>query len=225
MNKKIIGFVACAGFASIAAADQVSFQFQGLGDGRNVRISENGGNYFDVFSGSVIHNVDAMRTVTYCIDPDQWAQTGTMNFQQESLISALDHRSDHESKAWAIAELANAAGPSIWTEGVDRDLASAFQIAVWDIVLDFNPGGGASSLGLTSGNFRAMSTNGSPLSGGVLSYYDSLVGGLAFGHVATGGYTAYTNDAKQDFMSQIPTPGTGILALAGLPLIGSRRRR
>lgn len=225
MNKKIIGLTVIAGFASLAAADQVSFQFQGVADGRNVRISEYGGAYHNVFSGSVIHNVDSVRTVTYCIDPDQWAQTGTMNFEQESLISALDHRSEHEAKAWAIAELASAAGPSIWTEDVDQDLASAFQIAVWDVVLDFNSGSGAASLGLTSGNFRAMSTNGSPLSGGVQSFYDTLVGGLAFGPVATGGYTAFTNEAKQDFMTQIPTPGTGILALAGLPLIGSRRRR
>jgi len=225
MNIKIVAVAASAGLASIAAAEQVSFQYQSLGEGRNVRISENGGAYFNVFSGSVIHNVDGVRAVTYCIDPDQWAQTGTMNFQQESLVNALDHRSEHQAKAWAIAELANAAGATLWTDDVDNDLASAFQIAVWEIVLDFNSAGGASSLALSSGNFRAMSTNGSPLSGAVQSHFDNLVGGLSFGPVATGGYTAYTNDAKQDFMAQIPTPGTGILALAGLPLIGSRRRR
>lgn len=225
MNKKIIGLVAGVSLASVASADQVSFDFQGVASGRNARISTHGGGYVNVFSGSVIHDIDSLRTVTYCIDPDQWAQTGTSNFEREALDEALSHRSESSEKAWAIAELAGAAGETLWTEAVDSDLASAFQIAVWEIVLDYSVAGGAASLDLGHGAFRAMSTSGGALSSAVLGHYDDLVGALSFGQAPIGGYEAYTSASHQDFVTKIPTPGTAVLSLAGLPFLASRRRR
>jgi len=225
MNNKMLSLAIVAGFASFAGADTVSLQFEGVSQGRNVGIAEHHDDFFNVFAGSVIHNVDGVRAVTYCIDPDQWAQTGTANFERETLESAFSDRSDTEAKAWAVAELADVAGPVIWTESVDRDLASAFQLAIWEIVLDYDSEHGARSLDLRHGSFRAAGTDGSHLSSGVLDNYNDLVGALSFEQTSTGGYEAYTNSRYQDFMGQVPTPGTAVLGLMALPMIASRRRR
>ncbi len=225
MNKKTMSVAVIAGCACVASAEPVSLQFGGVAQGRNVGISVNNGSFNNVFSGSVLHLVDGDRTMTYCIDPDQWAQTGTSNFERESLQDGLDHRAQAQDKAWAIAELVNIAGPGIWSESGDQDLASAFQIAVWEIVLDFEALIGGSSLDLGQGNFRAASTNGASLGGSVAQQYSTLVNQLSFDRTPTAYLEAYTNDSHQDFMSQVPTPGPAALGLAALPLIASRRRR
>lgn len=225
MPDKMMSLVCIAGMATFAAADQVSLQFGGVSQGRNVGISTNGGNFHNVYSGSVFHFVDGDRTLTYCIEPDQWAQTGTTNFNREALDDALGHRSNAQDKAMAIAELADVAGAGLWSETGDRDLASAFQIAVWEIVMDFDPSYGVASLDLGQGNFRANGTSGSSLGSSVQQYYNTLVNQLSFGQTSIAGYEAYTNPAHQDFMTQIPTPGPAALGLAALPMIASRRRR
>jgi hypothetical protein len=225
MKSSMIAILAGAALASVAAADQVTLEFQGVASGRNARISAHGSDYVNVFSGSVIHNIDGLRTVTYCIDPDQWAQTGTMNFERHALDDALAHRSENAAKASAIAELSALAGGEIWNDGSDQDLASAYQIAIWEIVLDYDTAGGGSSLDLGHGEFRAMGSDGGALSSGVRSHYDDLVGALTFADHSIAAYEAYTSAGHQDFMTVVPTPGTAFLALAGFPLIGGRRRR
>lgn len=210
--------------AAVASADTVQMHFGGALRGNNVSIRVNGGSSHNVFAGSVIHDIDEVRTVTYCIDPDQWAATGTNIFERTSLDQALSHRSYSDEKASAIAELANLAGQDIWSEAGSRDLASAFQIAVWEVILDYNPGSGASSLNLGWGNFRAAGTNSSALSGSVSSIVNQLFGGLQFGQTNTNHYEAYVNDRHQDFMTQVPAPGAAVLALLGLPLIATRKR-
>jgi len=224
MNNKMLSLAIVAGLVSIAGADTVSFQFGGVSQGRNAGIAENGGGFYNVYAGSVIHNVDGVRTVTYCIDPDQWAQTATANFERDSLEGAFSHRTDSQAKASAVAELADIAGPSIWSESVDRDLAAAFQLAIWEIVLDYDSVLGASSLDLSEGDFMAAGTGGSSMSSSVRGYYDDLLGDMTFGQTSIAGYEAFTNSVSQDFFTQIPTPGTAVLGLFALPMIASRRR-
>ncbi len=225
MNNKILSIAIVAGLASVAAADIVSLEFDGVSRGRNTGIDQNGSGFYNVFAGSVIHNVEGVRTVTYCIDPDQWAQTATANFERDTLEGAFVNRTDSQAKAWAVAELADIAGPSIWTESVDRDLAAAFQIAIWEIVLDYDSVLGGSSLDLGDGDFRAAGTGGSSISSSIMGYYDDLLGAMSFGQTSTAGYEAYTNSASQDFFTQIPTPGTAVLGLLALPMVATRRRR
>lgn len=224
MLKNALGFAVVAFVGAVASADVVSFQFAGVSRGNNIGISTNGGNFTNVFAGSVIHNVDALRTVTFCIDPDQWAQTGTASFERTSLFDALSHRGEYKSKSWAIVDLAAAAGDSIWTESADKNLASAFQIAVWEVVMDFDAEVGAASLNLANGNFRAQGTNASSLSSSVSSIVNNLFAAISFERAAIGNFDAFTNGSHQDFMTKVPAPGTMVLSLAALPLLASRRR-
>jgi hypothetical protein len=223
--KSVFGFFAVAVIGSVASADVVSFQFAGVSRGNNVGISANGGSFHNVFAGSVIHNVDGQRTVTFCIDPDQWAQSGTTQFEREALADALSHRGGAQSKAWAIGEMAIAAGPDIWSETADKNLASAFQVAVWEVVMDLDAEIGVGSLNLAGGSFRAAGTNGSSLSSSVSTIVNQLFGSITFDPMKLGKFEAYTNASHQDFMTMVPAPGSMLLSLAALPLVAPRRRR
>lgn len=222
---KTFAFVTLSAIAAAAAsADTVQMHFDGVLRGNNVSIRVNNGSSHNVFAGSVLHQVDNIRTVTYCIDPEQWASTGINNFERSPIEQALSSRSYADEKAQAIAELANLAGQDLWSETGSKDLASAFQLAVWEVILDFNPGSGLASLSLSSGNFSAAGTNGSTLSGSINGIVNQLLGGLQFGNTSTHRYTAFTHPTHQDFMTQVPAPGAAVLALMGLPLLASRKR-
>lgn len=213
-----------ATLAAAASADPVQMHFGGTLRGNNVSIRVNGGSSYNVFAGSVIHDIDGVRAVTYCIDPDQWAATGTNVFERTSIEQALAHRSYNSEKAWAIAELSSLAGQDIWSETASKDLASAFQIAVWEVILDYTPGMGGSSLNLGAGNFQAAGTNGQALSGSISSIVNQLFGSMQFGQTNTNHYQAFANSRHQDFMTQVPAPGAAALALMGLPLLATRKR-
>ncbi|KAA0217266.1 MAG: hypothetical protein DYG94_01490 [Leptolyngbya sp. PLA3] len=222
---KTIAFVSLTAIAAaVVSADTVQMQFGGVSRGSNVSIRVNGGSSHNVFAGSVIHNIDTIRTVTYCIDPDQWASTGTNVFEQTALEVALSHRSFNADKADAIARIAKVAGQDIWSETVATDLASAFQLAVWEVVLDYNPGAGAGSLDLGLGNFKAAGVNGSSLSGSISGLVAHLFSGMQSATGNPNNFVAYTNRSHQDFMTQIPAPGAAALALMGLPLLATRKR-
>ncbi len=60
------------------------------------------------------------------------------------------------------------------TAAATNEYATAFQLAVWEIVHDFDAGLGLASLNITGGLFRATKTDGSSLSGGVLSHLSTF---------------------------------------------------
>lgn len=222
---KTIAFVSMTAIAAaVVSADTVQMQFGGVSRGSNVSIRVNGGSSVNVFAGSVIHNIDTIRTVTYCIDPDQWAANGTNVFEETALEVALSHRSFNADKADAIAKLAKVAGQDIWSETAATDLASAFQLAVWEVVMDYNPGTGVGSLSLGSGNFKAAGTNSASLSGSISTLVAQLFSGMQSASGNPNNFVAYTNRSHQDFMTQVPAPGAAVLALMGLPLLATRKR-
>ncbi|MCL4221317.1 MAG: hypothetical protein KJZ65_08100 [Phycisphaerales bacterium] len=222
---KTFAFVSLTAIAAaVVSADTVQMQFGGVSRGSNVSIRVNGGSSTNVFAGSVIHNIDTIRTVTYCIDPDQWAAKGTNVFEKTALEVALSHRSFSADKADAIARLAKVAGQDIWSETAANDLASAFQLAVWEVIMDYNPGSGPGVLSLASGNFRAAGVNSSALSGSISSLVAQLFSGMQSVTGNPNHYVAFTNRSHQDFMTQVPAPGAAVLALMGLPLMATRKR-
>ncbi|RMH13806.1 MAG: hypothetical protein D6695_03020 [Planctomycetota bacterium] len=222
---KTAAIVSCFGlFAAVASADTVEMQFGGVLQGHNVSIRVNEGRQYNVFAGSILHNIDGERTVTYCIDPDQWASTGTNTFERTILTDALSSRPYGEEKAHAVAELAHFAGEDIWSEHASRDLASAFQLAVWEVILDFDPNDGTDSLNLNRGAFRASGKGNSHMPGAISNLVDQMFGSLQFGQSNPHQFAAFTNERYQDFMTQVPAPGAAALALMGLPLLATRKR-
>ncbi len=206
--------------STVAIAGPVSFDFEGVGRGRSIKIESDGGISANVFAGSIMHRVDGELLSTYCINPDQWAQTGVKNFERTELWKAFDQRDYAREKANTIAELADSIGDSLWQPDVDRTTAAAFQLAVWEIIKDYNPFDGAASFDFGSGAFRASGNS------NVFSLAGNMLSGLNFGRDNDLGYVGYANDSYQDFMGKaVPAPGAFALAMASVPLLASRRRK
>lgn len=206
--------------AGAATAGPVVFDFEGTARGRSVSIDSDGGITGNVFAGSIKHRVDGELLMTYCINPDQWAQGGVKNFDMTSLGSALSFRDDYQAKANVIAELADNAGSTLWESDTDKNVAAAFQLSVWEIVKDYDADLGAASFDFQGGSFKASGKD------SVFSLANSMLSGIGFTRDNDIGYLGYTHDRHQDFMGKdIPAPGAIALGLAGAPLLASRRRR
>lgn len=218
MNRTTLTSIIIAAAAGSCFAGPVTFKFEGLSQGRNmgIDVGEFSGT---VFAGSILHRVDGEALLTYCIDPDQAAQKGVDNFERTQVAKALGHRDYAGEKAAAIAELADNIGASLWTTSANRDVAAAFQISVWEIVMDFNPDAPA-SFNFQDGEFKASGRQ------QVFSLASDMLSALSFNRGTAEGYIAYAHETHQDFMGQaIPTPAAIALGAAGLPLMIKRRRR
>ncbi|USO00120.1 MAG: hypothetical protein H6810_05510 [Phycisphaeraceae bacterium] len=206
--------------AGSAFAGPVLFDFEGVGQGRGVYIESDGGHVGNVFAGSVKHKVDGDLLYTYCINPDQGAQTGVRTFERTQIANAISQRPYAQEKAAAIAELADAYGATLFASNASQDMAAAFQVSVWEILKDFDPNAGNASFDFTSGSFRASGNS------TIFTQATSMLSALNFNRVDSLGYIAYAHDSYQDFMGQsVPAPGALALSMVGLPLCGSRRRR
>ena len=224
MRAKIIAVSAVAGAVSVSQAGPVLCECEGVSRGRNVNISY--GDAADpvfesrVFAGSILHQVDDAMLHTYCIDPEQNAQLGVTNFQHVRLERGLLKRDQAEARSRTLAELADLAGPSIWTSSASTLTAAAFQVAAWEIVSDYDASLGAGSFDFADGLFRSWGND------SVISAASSLLGQLAFNRADASGYDAYLHGTYQDFMSEaVPVPGVLAIAAVGVPLMAHRRRR
>ena len=224
MNKAVVAVSAVATITALSHAGPVLFDFEGTSRGKNVNISV--GDASDpvysgrVFAGSIIHRVDDAMLHTYCIDPDQLAQTGATNFEKVGLDRGLLKRDQSTARSNTLAELADIAGPSIWTSSASTLSAAAFQVAAWEIVSDFDASSGSKSFDFDSGYFRGWGNT------EVFEAASNLLSQLTFSRLDATGYDAFVHDTHQDFMGQsVPAPGALAIAAVGIPLISRRRRR
>lgn len=209
-----------AAIGATAQAGPVSFDFDGVAGGRGMTIATEGGISGRVFAGAIRHMVDGELAITYCIDPEHWAQTGTTEFQRQTLLQGIRPREGWADKAAAIAQVADSIGMSLWTTSVDRDVAAAFQITVWEILKDFDADLGTSSLNLNSGQFSASGRE------GVLSRAVGMFASIDPNARSVGNeYVSYTHDTHQDMMGKaVPSPASLALIGVGLPFFARRRR-
>ena len=224
MNKSIFALATVASAAAVSQAGPVLFDFEGTSRGKNITISYGDASdpVFEgkVFAGSILHQVDEAMMHTYCIDPEQLAQTGATNFEKATLDRGLLKRSQAQARSNTLAELADLAGPSIWTSNASTLAAAAFQVAAWEVVSDYDASLGASSFDFSDGLFRSWGNS------NVISAASSLLAQLNFDRTDASGYSAFLHGTHQDFMGQaVPGPGALAVAFVGLPLMASRRRK
>ena len=103
-----------------------------------------------------------------------------------------------------------------------HDFAAAFQLAVWEIITDYNPAD-QFALGITTGNFRATRTDGNPLSSGVMNHLTSLFAAVGAGHNPDT-LLGLRSTTHQDQIIPVPAPGSAALAGLGLLCLAGRRR-
>lgn len=228
--------VSAAGLS--AAADTVDVQFLGTGLGRNVKITTAwNGNSTNVFAGQLWHrfsngtgdaaalNGDRM---TFCTEIVEYVTTSTREYNLAELADAPSPGTPMgATKAQAIVDLYDYAGGNQFATdatAANRDFAAAFQIAVWEIVYDYD--GSSSSLDVGSDNLKVTKTDGSALSSGVSNLLT-----LMFNHVQNVEasnphlFAVIRNGSQDQLVLLVPVPAPLALAGAGLIFVPLVRRR
>jgi len=227
--KTLIITAALLATADAAQADTIGVVFTGTQRGQNVAIDSpwHDGN---VFAGQLKHTLSngtgassALNGhwITFCTDLNQYVTQSVQSYDVVSVSSMPDNQPMGALKAAAIADMYTYAAGSHLLTTTSNDLAAAFQLAVWEIVIDYTAAAGH-NLSITSGSFQATATGGSALTAGVSTQLSNLF--AAVGNVSgTTSLIGVRSGSSQDQL--IPVPAAGPLALAGLGLLCVARRK
>lgn len=214
--------------AGAAHASTITVQYTGTQRGQNVAIQspDRTGN---VFAGQLKHTLSDGPAelngdwITYCADLAQGVSGTPRTFEVVDIAVLPGNAPMGAAKASAIADLYAFAGGSQLLATASNDFAAAFQLAVWEIITDYNPSETNFALGITTGNFRATRTDGNPLSSGVMNHLTSLFAAVGAGHNPDT-LLGLRSTTHQDQIIPVPAPGSAALAGLGLLCLAGRRR-
>lgn len=223
---------ALATLSGVASADVVSMKFLGKGSGQNVKWKLNGGSETSTFAGQLRHDITSGTGIgadfvgehlTYCTDIYQYVSSSYKTFDIVALDTAPNSSPMGMGRAQALYDVFSVYAPMTLISGIDNEFAAAFQIAIWEIVTDYNDGVGLSSINVDGGNFKLTKVNGSSSR---TSAFNTHLADI-FGTIGAGASTnlvALTNGGAQDQLFHIPAPGPLALAGAGMFMLARRRR-
>ncbi len=230
--KMRLAAAAAALVSSAAIADTVDVKFLGTGAGTSVKINL-GGNANNVFAGQLYHQfsngtgkgAELNGTyITFCTDLTEYVTSTTKSYNVVSIAAMPNSSPMGAAKAQAIADLyAYGAGQQLITTAAN-DYAAAFQIAIWEIVSDFNPFAANNGLNLTAGSLKVTKTNGSALSSSITNTVAAMFAALGT-NSSHGGILGVSRNGSQDQLVVVPLPTPGLLALAGFAGVVALRRR
>lgn len=219
-------FIVTASALSLAAAAQADFvdvQYTGTGVGYNVNVLSPGFNG-NVFAGQILTTLTNSTAgpnygnlngnwIVFCCELPQYVNGASIPYEVLPVSSVPLAGPMGAAAATAISEVYFAAAGTQY--GGDSDLAAAFQIAVWELALDYAGGpAGVGDLGV--GNFQVSGTTAA-----TDAYLAALLGAVGSGNTAA--ILGLGNESAQDFIIEVPAPGAiALLGVAGL--VGRRRR-
>lgn len=216
-----------------AFADTVDMRFLGTGIGRTVTISTPS-RTLNVAAGQLRHAfsngtgaASALNgeLITYCTDVNQFVSSTVRNYTVVPVGQAPSGQAMGSEKASAVAAIFASAGGLQFSSTVSADLACAFQLAIWEVVNDYNPSVGLASLSLSTGTFRATQTTGAAVWSSVDTLFTGLLANVGNASFTTGGIMAIASPTYQDQLVSIPAPGAVVLTSLGLSLLARRTRR
>lgn len=224
--------LACAVVAPIACADSIDAAFLGTQSGLNVRVNL-GGSPRDVFSGQIRYSLtngtgdcaDLSGTyITFCSELTEFVNASTLTYDCYDIptVPFANASPFNADRTQAVANLFASYGDAAISTG-DAAFASAFQITIWEIIYDFDPGIGMSSIDVAAGSLLVTNTDTTSLVPSVSAYIASF----AAAAVTPGTQNqlhSIRNAGAQDQIVLVPAPAAALLAgMSGL--IASRRRR
>ncbi|MDX9912370.1 MAG: hypothetical protein RBS39_11120 [Phycisphaerales bacterium] len=228
-----VAFVsALAGVAAPSLADIVVARHIANGRGLSIQAFLDG-QLHQVFAGQLIHELQSGTGVAaqlegvrnlYCMEVDQFVSDINRVFNVDPLdeLPLPESGPLFDARAGAVASLFKSAAGLEEADDAANEFAAAFAIAIWEMVYDYDPNVIDGNIDLSSGRFRVL-RNGSPISGSTLINFNSLIT-EAGENISKNGVYTLSNDAAQDLIVRIPTPGsTSLLAFGGLVL--TRRKR
>jgi uncharacterized protein (TIGR03382 family) len=229
----VVAVASVAAAATSARAGFVDMKYLGTGRGENVRATHFGTST-NVFAGQLKHRIqngtgyDAIFNgdhFTFCSDFFQSVTSSYRPYEVVDLDQIPSTQPIGAAKASAIEAVYAASGSAASAQNASTSLAAAFQLAVWEIMTDFD--GTSGSLSMTAGDFRATKTNGDPLSSAVQTHLATLFAaafGSSEGGPALAGLRSGSNQDQIVMGFSVPAPATAGLALVGLAAVGRRRR-
>lgn len=238
IRNSLIAFAGIATIASFASAGPtISVKYLGKGSGQDVKITYNGDSK-NVFAGQLNHQLSNAGAgyswlngnhLTYCTDLAQYVTSSTKTYTIEQVESMPGASPMGQAKADALRALFAVAGGAQSAPAASNDYATAFQLAVWEIVTDYNSSSFAiNAASFTTGNFKAKKTNNSALSSSVVNAATALYNSATSFLQSNGSSTELLGIASgsyQDQLVRVPAPGAAALAGVGGLLLARRRRQ
>ncbi|UHD16252.1 VPLPA-CTERM sorting domain-containing protein [Thiocapsa bogorovii] len=241
----VLALAGALAFSGQAAADTVTATYGGMTQTRGVGYSvvlpptgspqttKTGNTTTGIFNFSAaegpILTYGTDQFVTFCIDLDDTAQTGSRTWDVVGLANAPDSTAGPmgDVKAASLAKLLGAA----ITSGVLNDARNltdvqkqALQLAIWEVVHEGQTNAsGEFVYDITGGSMKITSG----LTTGVLNQATAYLNAMSTA-TAMGGLVALTSTANQDFIGQVPIPAAAWLfgsALLGIAALGRRNRK
>lgn len=230
MNTRILAVAAAlVSAAGLANADMITVQFTGTQRGQNVRIASPGHNG-NVFAGQLKHTLSNGPAelngawITYCTDLAQYVSSNPAQYEVVDVALVPGYAPMGADKAAAVRDLYIYAAGSQLSTTTSNDLATAFQLAVWEVITDFNAAGSNYGLSITSGAFSATRTNGNALASGITTQLNSLFAAIGNQPSSPIALLGIKSANHQDQLIPIPAPGAAALAGLGVLCLSARRR-
>jgi hypothetical protein len=214
--------------AGSASANLVTVACTGTAAGRNVSVTH-GTTTATVFAGQIKLTLSNSTGVnlnglwkSFCTELSQFIYiNGAAQTYTALSVSDLPTPGAGMGSARADAIARMYAAANFTQFGTNNDVAAAFQIAVWEVSMDYD--GTAASLNTTSGTFKGNNLS-AAINTSVATFLSAAanVGGTQSNIVGIG--NASFQDQILDLSNGIPAPGAmALLGLAGF--VGTRRRK
>lgn len=228
-----------AAAAATAQADIVDMYATGPGRGVEVRL-QMGHEKVTTFAGQLLHQADSATGVGerllgehayYSTEPFDHPATSPTTFTISTLAEAPSSRPMGAARAAAVESLFAFANGRQFEEDAPAAFAGAFQLALWEVVADYEADDGAESLDVFEGQFRVAEREHPQLSRDVLAHLGDMFDAVGPAERFSGSVVALRGDHHQDMLQAVmsdravPAPASSAALGAGLILLAARRRR